>query len=95
MLLPLWALLGRIDDCAAGRVMRKTLSRSALPHSPSSQRRHRGNRCMSSANCSPAHVRFEERELFGLIELDLGDATILHHLARAVLAAEDGQKHGP
>jgi hypothetical protein len=38
-----------------------------------------------------AHVRFEERELFPLIEADLGE-NALERLARAVAAAESEAK---
>jgi hemerythrin-like domain-containing protein len=93
ILLPYWALLGAIDGEAAARLAREHLSiRRAV---------------MALGRCSPsleqlhdlgeeldAHVRFEERELFRLLEADLDEGG-LNDLASAVRDAEEqfGMSH--
>lgn len=86
VLLPLWASLGNVDDEAAARLSREHLAiRSAAlelaSQTPPSARLHALGAELA------AHVRFEERELFPLIEEDLA-ADDLERLARAVIEAE-------
>jgi hemerythrin-like domain-containing protein len=85
VLLPTWNLLGTVHAEAAARLAREHLQvRSAalaLAEAPSlAAVRQLGEELV-------AHVRFEERELFPMIEADLG-ATELEQLARAVAEAE-------
>lgn len=85
VLLPGWALLGTVDDTAAAQLAREHLEiRTAaltLAEQPELELvRNLGQRLAS-------HVRFEERELFSLIETDLSAAD-LELLAQAVHAAE-------
>lgn len=90
VLLPAWAAMGTVDPDAAARLSREHLEiRTAavkIRHqTPSVATIHRlGERLH-------AHVRFEERELFPLIEKDLETAD-LERLAAAVREAETG--HG-
>ena len=86
VLLPFWALLGDIDEHAASRLSSEHLSiRSAAlaieTTAPSLGQLHELGALLA------AHVRFEERRLFALIEEDLGDEQ-LSRLARAVSEAE-------
>jgi hemerythrin-like domain-containing protein len=85
VLLPHWAMLGSVDQEAASRLCREHLAIRAsllnLRRDPSLDRlRQLGERLS-------AHVRFEERELFPLLEADL-DEERLRVLASAVSAAE-------
>jgi hypothetical protein len=85
VLLPTWELLGTVNAEAAARLAREHLElRAAVlalgEKPPPAAIRELGERLA-------AHVRFEERELFPLIEADLG-ARELERLARAVAAAE-------
>jgi hypothetical protein len=85
VLLPTWALLGTVDDAAAAQLAREHLEIRAgaleLAERPELERvRDLGQRLAS-------HVRFEERELFALIEADLRPSD-LGRLARAVAEAE-------
>jgi 1,4-alpha-glucan branching enzyme len=82
LLLPLWALFGTVDDAAAARLSREHLAirRAALAaekETPSLPQLHALGEQLA------AHVRFEERELFVLIEEDLR-ADDLKRLALAV-----------
>ena len=87
VLLPSWALLGTVHTGAASRLAEEHLQLRAA--------------ALKLAEGAPspvvvrqlgeklaAHVRFEERELFPLIEADLGAAE-LKRLARAVADAEE------
>jgi hypothetical protein len=85
VLLPTWQLLGTVHAEAAARLAREHLQlRSAalaLAEAPSlAAVRQLGEDLV-------AHVRFEERELFPLIEADLGPVE-LNRLAAAVARAE-------
>ena len=85
VLLPAWALLGTVDKAAAAQLAGEHLdirtAALALAAKPELERvRDLGERLAS-------HVRFEERELFGLIEADLSPAD-LELLAQAVHQAE-------
>lgn len=86
VLLPGWALLGEVNAEAAVRVAREHLSirRSAIAlgsgHASLEQIHDLGEEL-------EAHVRFEERELFALLEADL-DEDGLAYLARVVSEAE-------
>ncbi len=85
VLLPTWKLLGTVHAEAAARLAREHLQlRSAalaLAEAASLVAvRQLGEELV-------AHVRFEERELFPMIEADLGRAE-LQQLARAVARAE-------
>jgi hypothetical protein len=87
VLLPTWELLGTVHSEAAARLAREHLelrtAALALGEKPSlAAIRALGEKLA-------AHVRFEERELFPLIEADLGEAE-LERLARAVAEAEAG-----
>lgn len=86
ILLPRWALLGNVDTEAAARLAREHLSiRSAAlaieSADPSLDQVH------GLGEELEAHVRFEERELFPLLECDLDEGQ-LSDLARAVTEAE-------
>lgn len=85
VLLPAWELLGTVDAEAAGRLAREHLdlraAALALGETPSLAAIRRLGEKLA------AHVRFEERELFPLIEADLGTAE-LEQLAGAVAEAE-------
>jgi hemerythrin-like domain-containing protein len=86
VLLPCWALLGTVNAEAAARLAREHL------------RIRRAAMALGSGRTSPVqihnlgeeleeHVRFEERQLFPLLEADL-DEDQLTHLTRAVSEAE-------
>lgn len=86
VLLPLWAFLGTLNAEAAAQVAREHLSI------------RRATMALEAGRVSleqihdlgeelEAHVRFEERELFPLLEADL-DEDGLTHLARVVSEAE-------
>lgn len=86
VLLPTWAQLGEINHEAAARLAREHLAiRTAalkLVEQPELDLARDLGQLLAD------HVRFEERELFGLIEKDLGPSE-LELLARAVTEAED------
>ena len=87
MLLRYWDLLGTVPAEAAERLAREHVQlRSAA------LRVARGTPSLAVVRQLgeklAAHVRFEERELFPLIEADLG-AEELEHLASAVADAEE------
>jgi hypothetical protein len=87
VLLPLWAHLGTIDSEAAERLSREHLSiRSAAIAIDSQTPSLESLRAVGEELA--AHVRFEERELFRLLEADL-DEDGLTRLAKAVSDAED------
>ena len=86
VLLPCWALIGTVDEHAAAQLSREHLAiRSAAAaieaRAPSLDQLHELGAKLA------AHVRFEERRLFVLIEEDLGSDR-LSRLATAVLEAE-------
>ena len=85
VLLPTWSRLGTLDQAAAARLAREHLeiraAALALAERPELDRVHELGELLAS------HVRFEERELFGLIEADLSAAD-LERLACAVAEAE-------
>lgn len=86
VLLPCWALLGTVDESAAARLssehLRIRVAALAIDGgSPSLEELHDVGEQLA------AHVRFEERQLFPLIEADLGDEQ-LSRLATAVSEAE-------
>jgi hypothetical protein len=85
VLLPSWAQLGEINSEAAARLAREHLAiRIAaleLVEQPELDLAHDLGQLLAD------HVRFEERELFALIEMDLGTSQ-LEQLAQAVAAAE-------
>jgi len=88
VLLPTWERLGTVDAEAAARLAREHLELRAAALAlgdapPLAAIRELGEKLA-------AHVRFEERELFPLIEADLRAAD-LDQLARAVAEAEDSQ----
>ena len=88
VLLPCWALLGTVNAEAAARLAREHVElRSAvlrMTATPSlAAVRRLGEELV-------AHVRFEERELFPLIEADFGPAEQVR-LATAVAEAESAQ----
>jgi hypothetical protein len=90
VLLPLWGLLGTVDDRAAARLSREHLAirSEALAlecDDPSLEQLRALGEQLS------AHVRFEERELFALIEDDL-DSDQLDRLATAVASAEESER---
>jgi hemerythrin-like domain-containing protein len=88
VLLPTWARLGNLDQTAALRLAKEHLeiraAGLALDGRPDLEQVH------ALAEKLAEHVRFEERELFGLIERDLGPQE-LERLAGAVSEAE---RHG-
>jgi hemerythrin-like domain-containing protein len=86
VLLPCWALLGKVNADAAARVAREHLSirRSAMALESG---RVSLEQIHDLAEQLEAHVRFEERELFALLEADL-DEDGLADLARVVSEAE-------
>ncbi len=86
VLLPLWRVLGSPDPEQVARVAQEHLEIRALALAvdggePGVEQIHRLGELMQ------AHVRYEERELFPLIEDDL-DVGAQRRLATAVLAAE-------
>jgi len=88
VLLPTWELLGTVNAEAASRLAKEHLELRAAAlalgeEPPLAAVRELGEKLV-------AHVRFEERELFSLIEADLGAAE-LELLARAVAEAEGSQ----
>jgi hemerythrin-like domain-containing protein len=86
VLLPCWALLGTVDQDAAARLSRDHLAlRTAalsLQEGPPSL-----SAVSSLGEQLAEHTRFEDRELFPLIEKDLGPPE-LERLAEAVATAE-------
>jgi hypothetical protein len=86
VLLPMWELLGTVDADAAARLAREHRQLRAaaitLGQEPSREVVQQLGEKLA------AHVRFEERELFPLIEADLGEAG-LGRLADAVETAEN------
>jgi hemerythrin-like domain-containing protein len=87
ILLPCWALLGTVDGEAAARLAREHLGirRAAMAlerRSPSLEQVHRLGEELE------VHVRFEERELFRLLEADL-DEDGLTQVEKAVSDAEE------
>jgi hemerythrin-like domain-containing protein len=86
VLLPCWALLGTVDAGAAARLAREHLRirRAAMALE---SRRASLEQIHDLGEELEAHVRFEERELFPLLEADL-DEDQLTDLARAVSEAE-------
>ncbi|MGH2957111.1 MAG: hemerythrin domain-containing protein [Solirubrobacterales bacterium] len=86
VLLPCWALLGTVDDQAAARLAREHLSIRAKALALES-RTATLEEISSLGEELEAHVRFEERELFALLEENLGDEE-LEQLARVVSEAE-------
>lgn len=86
VLLPIWASLGTVDQDAAARVAREHLEirTAALEVEGSSGDRDQLRRL---GELLSAHVRYEERELFPLVEADLGEPE-QRLLARAVVEAE-------
>jgi len=91
VLLPWWALLGTVDGEAAARVAREHLSirRAAmsLDAETSLEQIH------DLGEELEAHVRFEERELFPLLEANL-DEEALTRLANTVTEAEERLRAG-
>jgi len=86
LLLPQWARFGTVDAEAAARLAREHLEiRSAAARlaaeRPALSALHELGEKLAD------HVRFEERELFDLIEADL-DPAALEAIARLVAAAE-------
>jgi hypothetical protein len=85
VLLPRWAALGDLDDDAAIHLLREHLCIRAgalrLRQSPSL------DRLQELGEQLAAHVRFEERELFPLLESDLSEEQ-LQVLAFAVTSAD-------
>ena len=86
VLLPLWALLGKIDERAAAQLSREHLAIRSVALSLPSQKPSLETLHALGSDLA-AHVRFEERELFPLIEEDL-TAEDLDRLAQAVIEAE-------
>lgn len=86
VLLPCWALLGKVNAEAAARVAREHLNvrRSAMALESG---RVSLEQIHDLGEEFEAHVRFEERELFALLEADLSEDG-LAHLARVVGEAE-------
>jgi hypothetical protein len=86
VLLPLWAFLGELSAEGAARVAREHLSirRAAIALESG---RSSLEQIHDLGKELEAHVRFEERELFPLLEVDLDDEA-LAHLARVVSEAE-------
>jgi hemerythrin-like domain-containing protein len=87
VLLPCWALLGTVDEPGAARLSAEHLRIRAAALAVES-----GHASLEALHELGEqlndHVRFEERELFRLIEADLGDEE-LARLAAAVAAAEE------
>jgi len=88
VLLPIWELLGTVNAEAASRLAKEHLELRAAAlalgdEPPLAAVRELGENL-------GAHARSEERELFPLIEADLGAAE-LELLARAVAEAEGSQ----
>lgn len=86
VLLPLWTLLGTVGDQVAARLSREHLGIRFAAIALESQRPSL-ELLRSLDDQLAAHVRFEERELFPLIEEDLG-ARELDRLATVVSEAE-------
>lgn len=86
VLLPVWAFLGTLNAEAAARVAREHLSiRRAVIALESG--RSSLEQIHDLGEEFEAHVRFEERRLFPLLEADLDDDE-LAHLARVVSESE-------
>jgi hypothetical protein len=85
VLLPTWARLGTVDQAAADQLAREHLRIRAaalgLAEQPDLDAVRELGRQLAE------HLRFEERQLFSLIEADLGPDQ-LEQLARAVTEAE-------
>ena len=86
VLLPRWALLGTVDEDAAAQLSREHLAIRSAATAIEAQAPSLGQLQELGAQVA-AHVRFEERRLFVLIEEDLGTDE-LGHLATAVHEAE-------
>jgi hemerythrin-like domain-containing protein len=87
VLLPCWALLGKLDESAAAQLSSEHLRIRSVAWAiesgvPSVEQ------VRELADHLAAHVRFEERVLFPLIEQDLG-VDELNRLASAVSEAEE------
>lgn len=89
VLLPLWAKLGRADERAVARLalehLRIRTMAMVVAEGPTRKR------LQDLGDLLVAHVRFEERCLFDLIERDLGAAELIQ-LADAVARAEAGER---
>lgn len=87
VLLPCWALLGTVDQQAAAQLSREHLQIRAAGRAVDLD-----TRCLDRVHelgaQLAAHIRFEERQLFPLIENDL-DAEQLERLAAVVSEAEE------
>lgn len=90
LLLPLWALLGTVDDVAAARLAREHLAIRSAALGLSAREPSLAS-LRNLGKLLAAHVRFEERELFAQLEADL-DPDALERLARAVSEAEHAQR---
>jgi hemerythrin-like domain-containing protein len=88
VLLPRWAMLGRVDQNAASRLCREHLAIRTSVLEAQKEPSIEGLRELGEQLA--AHVRFEERELFPLLEADL-DEERLQVLASAVSAAEQNR----
>ena len=86
VLLPCWALLGDVDEHAATQLSSEHLRIRSAAWAIESTRPSLGQLHELGALLA-AHVRFEERRLFALIEENLADEQ-LKSLARAVSEAE-------
>jgi hemerythrin-like domain-containing protein len=89
VLLPWWALLGTVDGVAAARVAREHLSIRRAAMSVDAETSLEEIHDLGAE--LEAHVRFEERELFPLLEANL-DQEALTRLANTVTQAEERQR---
>jgi hemerythrin-like domain-containing protein len=87
VLLPGWFRLGAVDEAGIARLGREHLEIRAAALAMAEQPDLDEVRALGRRLTD--HVRFEERELFELIERDLGEKK-LQQLAQAVLEAEGG-----
>lgn len=86
VLLPMWASLGNADEDAVARIAHEHLRIRRAALEMESERPALGH-LHALGELLDAHVRFEERELFPMIEADLGEES-LRRLGAKVAAAE-------
>ncbi len=88
VLLPMWAALGNAQPEHVGRIAREHLAIRTVAYELSTGRADL-EQLRRLGGLLAAHVRYEERELFPLIEDDL-DEGALRRVGAAVAAAEAG-----
>lgn len=92
VLLPIWARLGNADPAQVARIANEHLEIRKLAHEIQSEPASLGTVRLLGERLQ-SHVRYEERELFPLIEADLGEDA-LAVLAAAVEQAEASEGRG-